>query len=100
MTGPFLAACSRYRKQLLAAAKSSHAGPRDEAVQALLQQAIVLACLVDMCPTDARALETLQEFCAHPDTIGAAARQLRIDLLGPGESEQQKEATASEQLPA
>ena len=88
MTGPFLAACSRYCKQLLDAAESSHAGPRDEAVQALLQQAIVLACLVDMCPTDAKALETLQEFSARPEAIGAAARQLRIDMLGRGESDQ------------
>jgi hypothetical protein len=74
---PFLRAYSRYCRRLLAAVDASRAPSGDEGARVLLQQAIVLAHLVDTCPTDAEARATLRAFSERPDAIGAAARQLR-----------------------
>jgi hypothetical protein len=79
--GAFLRACSRYIEQLLAAVESLGSPPGDERAEALLQQAIVLAHLVDKCPTDAKAIETLRTLAEYPDAIGVAARQVQTAMI-------------------
>ena len=78
MAGPVLRACGRRRDQLIAAMRGGTVGP--EQGRDLLQQALILACLLDVCRSDAEAEVYLLGICSSPDRLGRAARQLRATL--------------------
>ena len=78
MAGPLLQACRRRRDQLIAAMRGGTVGP--EQGRDLLQQALILACLLDVCRVDAEAEMYLLRLGGSPGRLGRAARQLQAIL--------------------
>ena len=78
MAGPLLRACGHRRDQLIAAIRGGTVA-RDQR-RDLLQQALILACLPELCRTDAEAQAYVLGFCDRPNRLGQAARQLRAIL--------------------
>ena len=81
VNGAILRACARRRAALIRDARLtlSRTG-RD-----LLEQAIVLSYILQICDTDARAEQALHDLAERTDRVGEAARQLRSSVQAPPE---------------
>jgi hypothetical protein len=80
LSSAFLRACRRHQRRLMTVLKSADRAGLSEREEELLQQAVLLCCLLQDCPTGSQARERLSHLARRPDSIGLAARQVLGDL--------------------